>query len=455
MTEDHASTTGEGKDAINEIDGLTQELFATKSDIQVLELRVDELERKIARLQLARSVRQRQSAPSIPRPGLDVPRVAPLISPRAPLSRDSFLSDDERSEPPAFRRIKPSASATGLSPLPAISSEHRLRELRRAKRPGRRVDATWQEVALVAVPALVVMSLVIGGVKWFQSDDTSSQFPIAAAEATPDSSATALQPSVLTQSVSTPSRVIGSSPTVQDRSPTASVAPRATDTATAVRETDVPLTPSSATSVASPSAVTSATPSTAETNSKPTQTSQATDTPASADGTRTSDAPTNGETPTEEDEPTESPTATSPPVSPVPGGVGSTSDDVEQTFGPVESVNSAGQSAFQDSTVLVRFTPTGRVWQVTFELAVDELVFDRDAADDLAAFYRPPDAQLLKSESIGTGLERLTYATPGLAAFLAGEDIKGHDTGVYIEEFHFDPNTGRVQEIVTQIGESP
>jgi hypothetical protein len=173
--------------------------------------------------------------------------------------------------------------------------------------------------------------------------------------------------------------------------------------------------------------------------------------------TTTSTAPVAVATPTVvESTPTPEPTPTTTedvdPIAPTPGGVGSTRADIEQIFGVRLEVTPDGESVYQDATVLVFYAPSDRAVRVTFVLDVDDLVFDRTAADELAAYYRPPGAILQKTEAIAPDLERRTYATPGLAAFIAGEDMLGHDPGIYVEDFSIEPATGRVTRIVTSMG---
>jgi hypothetical protein len=128
---------------------------------------------------------------------------------------------------------------------------------------------------------------------------------------------------------------------------------------------------------------------------------------------------------------------------------------VEQIFGAQESTTAEGESVYQAGSVVVLYSSGDRALRVTFALDVDELVFDRPAANQLAEYYRPPGATLQQTELLSPDRERLTYATPALAAFLLGQDTGGRDPGVYIEEFVVDLTTDRVLQIVTSLGMSP
>jgi hypothetical protein len=120
-----------------------------------------------------------------------------------------------------------------------------------------------------------------------------------------------------------------------------------------------------------------------------------------------------------------------------------------------EDVNPDGESVYQGATVLVLFSAADVAVRLTYVLNVDDLVFDRPAADLLIEYYRPPGASLLQRDSIGLDVERLTYATLALAAYIDGADTSGRDPGVYIEEFWIDPGTGRVLRIVSALGVLP
>jgi hypothetical protein len=140
----------------------------------------------------------------------------------------------------------------------------------------------------------------------------------------------------------------------------------------------------------------------------------------------------------------------------VPGGVGSSRAEIEQTFGPQESSNDAGEAIYQDGSVRVAYNANDQALRIVFDLSGSDLAgFDRDQALMLAAYYRPPDAQFVATDPAADGVERTHYTSSSLAAAFTGQDLGGRDPSAYVEELHFDPATDHPLAIVMAVGQQP
>jgi hypothetical protein len=163
--------------------------------------------------------------------------------------------------------------------------------------------------------------------------------------------------------------------------------------------------------------------------------------------------PTNEAPPTIQAAPTATATMPGEIVPLVPGGVGSTEVEIAETWGEREGEQD-GRSVHQEGSVLVTYAGGGRAAWVTLILDIDEITFSRAEADELMAYYRPPDARERSRESPSPGLERRVYESASLAAQFAGLDTGGRNASLYVEEVQFDAATGRVVRVELALGDT-